>query len=257
MALNLVKKSSAYGLNNGPGTRGGNNYLAPIPLTIERAPTTNDKAQAGQIVIFNNVPYMNIDGGGTWLALGVAGGGGVFTSLTVTPGPISLTGTTSINTSGSAATSIGVGGTGAVNIGNATGGTNIVAGDLTIDTGEFNVDAGSITVSVGNIEATAGEITAGILLQTIDGNLQLGTAGNKISIPTGANASIGTATLVAGTVTVATTAVTGSSLIFISRETAGGTLGHLSLDNIVAGTSFDIISDEAADTSTVNWWIIN
>lgn len=75
----------------------------------------------------------------------------------------------------------------------------------------------------------------------------------------GASSSVGTATLAGGTQTVSTTAVGASSLIFVSRNTSGGTAGHLSapVASIVAGTSFVINSSSGTDTSTVNWWIIN
>jgi len=93
----------------------------------------------------------------------------------------------------------------------------------------------------------------------VTGNIALLTAGNKIKIATGSNASLGTATLVGGTVTVNTTAVTASSKIFLSCNTPGGTQGFLSAAdaNVVAGTSFVINSSSATDTSTVNWWIVN
>lgn len=81
----------------------------------------------------------------------------------------------------------------------------------------------------------------------------------KIKLQTGSNKSIGTATLVAGTVTVSTTAVTSSSLIFVTVNTPGGTQGFLSVPSgsIVNGTSFVINSSSNTETSTVNWWIIN
>ena len=110
---------------------------------------------------------------------------------------------------------------------------------------------GSVT-STTTLTATLGNITA------TNGNLVLGTAGNKLSIATGTNASVGTSgALSTGTVTVATTAVTASSKIFLTRAVAGGTLGNLSVGTITAGTSFTITSDQALDTSTVNWLIIN
>lgn len=76
---------------------------------------------------------------------------------------------------------------------------------------------------------------------------------------TGAGPTAGAATLVAGTVTVATTKVTANSLIFLSRATPGGAVGDLSAPpaSYVAGTSFVINSASGADTSTVNWWLIN
>lgn len=91
----------------------------------------------------------------------------------------------------------------------------------------------------------------------VAGNINLLTAGNKIKIKTGTNASIGTSTLVAGTVTVATTAALTASLIFVTVKTPGGTQGFLSVPTIVNGTSFTINSSSVTDTSTVNWWIIN
>lgn len=93
----------------------------------------------------------------------------------------------------------------------------------------------------------------------VTGNLELTTAGNKIKIATGSNASVGTATLVAGTVTVNTTAVTTSSIIFISYNTLAGTPGSIEAPtaSIVNGTSFVINSSSVVDTSTVNWWIVN
>lgn len=91
----------------------------------------------------------------------------------------------------------------------------------------------------------------------ITGNLALLVAGNKLKIATGSNASLGTATLVAGTVTVSTTAVTSSSKIFLTHGVAGGTVGVISVGTITNGTSFVINSSSASDTSDINWLIIN
>lgn len=66
----------------------------------------------------------------------------------------------------------------------------------------------------------------------------------------------GSAVLVAGTVTVSTTKVTASSLIFLTDMTAGGTLGILSVGTRVAGTSFVINSVNALDTSTISWLLL-
>ena len=93
---------------------------------------------------------------------------------------------------------------------------------------------------------------------TINGNLTLGTAGNKINITEGTNATVGQATLVGGTVTINTTAVTANSRIFLTD--AGGTitnLGTLYVGTITAGTSFVINSSNILDASNVNWLIIN
>lgn len=126
-------------------------------------------------------------------------------------------------------------------------------GDFTTLNVSGNADIGGALVVDGNITSTAGDITA------TDGNLVLGTAGNKLVIDDGANGSVGTsAAMVAGSVTVATTAyVAATSKIYFSRLTAGGTLGNASIVNAGSDGSFDILSDSNTETSTFNWWIIN
>lgn len=65
---------------------------------------------------------------------------------------------------------------------------------------------------------------------------------------------IGSAVLVAGTVTVFTSSVKSTSLIFFTVKTVGGTPGTLS-STVVDSTSFTINSSSGTDTSTVNWLI--
>lgn len=206
MALNLIPQASAYGINGGRGSKGGRNFLAPIPVAINRAPTSSDGARIGQLLINGNVPYIAVGNGNTWIPL--SGGSGTFTDLNVS--------------------------------------NDITAGGF-IDAGTTIDALGNITTSLGNLRALAGDLV-------------LASAGSGITIGVGANASIGTsAPMVAGTVTVNTTAVSASSLIFLSVNTPGGTQGILSAPSasIVAGTSFVINSSSATDTSTVNYWIIN
>jgi hypothetical protein len=78
----------------------------------------------------------------------------------------------------------------------------------------------------------------------------------NISIADGSNKRMGLATLVGGTVTVSNTSVTTNTRIFTSRQTAGGTLGHLSIGTVVASTSFVINSSSATDTSVIAWLLI-
>lgn len=82
------------------------------------------------------------------------------------------------------------------------------------------------------------------------------TAGGGLSIKEGSDAMLGTATLVAGTVTVSTAAVTANSRIFVFVQTPGGTQGHLSIGTVTASTSFVINSTSGSETSTVAWWIV-
>lgn len=191
-----------------------------------------------------------------------------------------------VNTTGSDNVAIGLSAGGA----NSTGSRNISigrgAGSAAVSTGSDNIMIGynnvpasdvsnvmmlgkAIYVTTQNNLASSlvgiGTITPADKLE-IAGNLSLNTAGNKIKIATGTNASIGTATLSAGTVTVSTTAVTSSSQIIVCYNTPSGTLASgLSAPSasIVNGTSFVINSLTTAglvntfNTSTVRYWIIN
>ena len=89
-----------------------------------------------------------------------------------------------------------------------------------------------------------------------NGNIDLAQNGNKILITEGTNASMGTAVLVAGTVTVSNTLVTANSRIFLTINTAGGTPGAVYISARTAGTDFTITSTSGTDTSTVAWLII-
>ena len=207
MSIQLSQTQQIYGI----GSPIQNNF--PFPQGLARALTTSDQGLIGQVVVALGVPYMmTAYGSGAtagqyiWTQLETSGGGGVFSSLTVTPGPISLTGATTINTTGAALTTIGTGGTGAVHIGNATGNTS-VTGTLSA-TGTISSSAGSVTAFLavtgasvtatsGNITATLGDIAAsngtvtgdtGLIATTgnitaTDGNVVLSTAGTYISMP--------------------------------------------------------------------------
>ena len=71
--------------------------------------------------------------------------------------------------------------------------------------------------------------------------------------------TVGTATLISGTVTVSTTLVKTGAKIFVSVNTPSGTQGFLSAptSGIVNGTSFVINSTSGTENSTVNWQITN
>jgi hypothetical protein len=68
---------------------------------------------------------------------------------------------------------------------------------------------------------------------------------------------VGTATLAAGTVTVSNTNVKSDSVVFLTVQAPGGTLGFLSISAKVVGTSFTISSSSGTDTSTVAWMLVN
>jgi len=65
-----------------------------------------------------------------------------------------------------------------------------------------------------------------------------------------------TATLAAGTVTVADAAITANSVIRVAQKTSGGTPGALFISAKVTATSFTITSTNAADTSVVQYDVV-
>lgn len=178
------------------------------------------------------------------------------------------------------------GGTGAVTLtshgvllGNGTGAVAALAEAATGTvlagvTGANPAFTGSPSVSGSLTAATTVTATLGAITAT-NGNLVLGTAGNKIlstSVATtttaGAN-SFGTVTLVGGTATVSTTAITTNSIVFLTRQTIGATgaaaLGMISRGTISNGVSFvinalssaDATALAATDVSNIGWMIVN
>jgi hypothetical protein len=114
------------------------------------------------------------------------------------------------------------------------------------------------------IKACNGTAGAGANLILVGGT---GTTTNGgVVVGTNGTASVlirhGSATLVAGTVTVADTNIVAGSRIFVNRQTDGGTIGDSYSITRIAGTSFTVTSKTAnttatLDTSTVSYLIIN
>jgi hypothetical protein len=81
----------------------------------------------------------------------------------------------------------------------------------------------------------------------------------KITYTTGTNGCSGTATLVAGTVTVSTTCTPTAGQILLTPESAGtpcATCGNLSQGTLTGGVSFIIWSSLNTDTRLVHWTIV-
>lgn len=91
---------------------------------------------------------------------------------------------------------------------------------------------------------------------TNGGNLVVNRLGKTLKLKEGANAVMGRSTLVAGTVTVNTTAVTAASEIFLTSQVDGGTPGFVRVTARTAGTSFTITSSNVLDTSDIAWVIL-
>jgi hypothetical protein len=88
------------------------------------------------------------------------------------------------------------------------------------------------------------------------GDLKVQTVGKGLYVKEGANATMGRVALVAGTIVVNTTKVTANSEIHLTSQIDGGTPGFIRVSARVNGTSFTILSSNAADTSTIGWIII-
>lgn len=90
-------------------------------------------------------------------------------------------------------------------------------------------------------------------------DFRIATAGRGLQIAEGANAKQGAATLVAGTVTVNTTAVAANSRIQLTTQSLGTVAAPkaIAVTARTAATSFTITSEDATDTSVVAWTIID
>lgn len=86
-------------------------------------------------------------------------------------------------------------------------------------------------------------------------NLISGVAGSGLQLQSGTGQRAGNATLVGGTVTVTNSTVGAASHILITRKTAGGTIGAALTYTISNGTSFTVTSDNALDTSVIEYFI--
>lgn len=119
---------------------------------------------------------------------------------------------------------------------------------LAVGTGDFKTDAGYLVEVAGKVKTDDNIETAG--------DVKITAAGKGLQVAEGSNAKMGVATLVSGTATVSTTAVTANSRIFLTNQSASGTIGVTYIANKIAGTSFDIVSTDAGETSDIAWMIV-
>jgi hypothetical protein len=168
-----------------------------------------------------------------------------------------------------------------------TDGTLVIAGDnetvplfvpLTAEKAGYRVQA--VPLALGTFELTgSGSIAAGAKLSSAaNGKVKTAAAGDPVVasaynaaadgellsvLPAGpavaggaAIVASGKATLVAGTVTVANTAILSTDVIHLTRQVTGGTVGHLRVGTVTDNTSFVIEASVNTDTSTVGWTIV-
>lgn len=206
----------------------------PSPIVGKRDPGTSDTGYAiGQQWVNKTA--------GTWFGLAsVSAGVATWVSFGTTTGSFATVNAATFNTT-TAATAIRLNG------GNVfTGiGTDAAVGFTFTPKG-----TAGLTLTTGTITIT-------------NGNLALGTAGKGITIKAGANARIGQATLVLGTIDVANTSVTANTRVFLTRSSinASPALGVLEavVDPGVKFTinSYDLTAGvETDDVSVIDWTLI-
>jgi hypothetical protein len=212
--------------------------VLPPPIPFETAPTSNQtNYEIGQLVFTpptNPTAFYLYGGGGNWVQFASNSGDIVAINGTANQVAVSTSAGTATVSLPSAITAPG-----------SLATTTTLAAGTSMSAGTSIAAGTSITATLGNITAT-------------NGNLVMGTAGNKIIVPTGSNASAGTSAAMSGSpgaVTVATTACSSTAKVFYSRATTGGTPGQVSI-TAQDGTGFTLTST-GNETSTFNWWIIN
>jgi hypothetical protein len=111
------------------------------------------------------------------------------------------------------------------------------------------VNSGGTALELGSASTDLTNVTTDVKLTTV---------GNGMYIAEGANATMGVATLVAGSKVVSTTKVTANSRIFTSIQSLGTVTvpKGIGVTARTAGTSFTLTSSDNTDTSVLAWMIV-
>lgn len=237
MSVNNSRRNVAYGLSQ-PLI-----VVGVEPIISQRAPTANDKAPFGTIWIDqpNNDGYVItsiVGNNATWI--GIGGGAGSFTDITVT-GTITAGGTISTTTgditadAGNITATLGnVSGAGLIattnNIVAVANDIRAIVGDIFTDPGAGDINSGNNMTAAQNITATAGDITAsaGDIIATL-GNIEA-LAGDIVGQSVfAAGDSGGTASTTGLTNVVDNTQGAGTLSILSSSANPGNNAGFLKI----------------------------
>lgn len=200
--------------------------------------------------------------GGTSATAGTAGNGGTVTFAAGAAGV------------GSGGASSGTNGTITFRIGatvkqfiNASGFTSIGSGTTALST--LDVFGGTAIGSYAGANAapsnglivsgSVGIGTSSPIYKTdmVGGDVGVGTTGGRLRFKEAANGSMGTGTLIGGTLLINNTSITANSRIFLT-DIGGGVIaniGALYVSATSVGASFTVSSSNVLDTSTFNWVI--
>jgi hypothetical protein len=208
--------------------------LQQEPIIMQRAPTTSDAAELGTIWIFptsNGIYILSSETNAAGVVSNnwqnISGGAGVFTSLTVNPGP------TNLSTVGSGTVTIGnTANADAINLESGTGGLFLIGNAHSIHIGD---DAGNAnTITIGN--------------STANTSLDL-TAGTNFGI---AIASGGAISMVEATATAASPTAT------VTINERAGLATFTGFTTAAAGTqAFTITNSNATVTSGISVTVLN
>lgn len=229
-----VTIAAGQGSSTGTGGAGGS-------VTISTGQANGDNSTnygGGSLTLSVGKSYGSSGGSNITMT---AGTGGIGTSTTGANG-----GNTTIN-AGNGGAGSSTGGTGGnIILAAGTGGNSTTPGSG----GYISFQPASTTSTSEVLRVTATNV------YTTNAPLTINTPGFGLQIKHGSNCKLGTSTLSAGSVTVANTAVTANSIIFLTVQASGGTMGFLSVGTKTVGTSFVINSSSSTDTSTVAWMIV-
>ena len=107
------------------------------------------------------------------------------------------------------------------------------------------------------VEHEGAEASLSSTLTITNGDLIDANPGRALKVKEGgAAARMGRVSLVGGTISVNTTAITALSEVLLCCQVPAGTPGHLRVSARTPGSSFTITSSDALDTSAVAWLLI-
>lgn len=136
----------------------------------------------------------------------------------------------------------------------------VVAGRAVGDTADrFILSAdGQMAISAGG--ATTPDVSWGRygtkMIGSVDSDIVAAGLGRGFKVKEGTNARMGTATLSAGTITIANTSVTANTRVFPGMKTPAGTVGALYVSAVTPGTGFTIKSTSSTDTSLIAYLLM-
>ena len=125
---------------------------------------------------------------------------------------------------------------------------------------DFSALSADRTFTFPDASITIAPTAAPVFTGTVNsstGDVKVSTAGKGLFVKEGSNAKQGTATLVAGTATVANTSVTANSRIFLTIQSLGTVTAPkaIAVTAKTASTSFVITSADNTDTSVIAYEI--